>query len=132
MGGCSGGFIFIFILRLSYFTAHTRFIPRLTLYIPPLLLALSICKDEATGKIYYHNTKTGEVSWIKPDSEEEDHSNSDHRAWLEVVDPDSKQVYYFHAKTGETRWEKPAPACASASSAGPAATGGNAECPVSG
>jgi hypothetical protein len=62
--------------------------------------------DDATGKTYFHNAKTGETRWDNPRGRT--NSVADGATWIEAQDAATGRSYYFHARTGETRWFKPA------------------------
>jgi len=59
--------------------------------------------DENTGRTYYFNEQTLEVSWEKPGTTKE----NDDDPWLEVTDPKSGRTYFYNTKTKETSWTKP-------------------------
>ena len=61
--------------------------------------------DSNTGRTYYFNEDTLEVSWQKPGASA---SNEEDDPWLEVTDPKSGRTYFYNTKTKETAWSKPA------------------------
>ena len=60
--------------------------------------------DSNTGRTYYFNEDTLEVSWQKPGAST---SNEEDDPWLEVTDPKSGRTYFYNTKTKETAWSKP-------------------------
>ena len=62
--------------------------------------------DSNTGRTYYFNEDTLEVSWQKPGAAST--SNGEDDPWLEVTDPKSGRTYFYNTKTKETAWSKPA------------------------
>ena len=60
--------------------------------------------DSNTGRTYYFNEDTLEVSWQKPGASA---SNEEDDPWLEVTDPKSGRTYFYNTKTKETAWSKP-------------------------
>jgi len=62
--------------------------------------------DQASGKKFYHNAKTGETSWTKPTPLAPATTTSD-GDWRENIDPSSGNKYYFNVKTGESSWTMP-------------------------
>ncbi|OWZ23869.1 hypothetical protein PHMEG_0001194 [Phytophthora megakarya] len=73
--------------------------------------------DEATGHLYYYNTKTGECSWEPPASsgdtpgvvESLQSVATAERAspWIMYFDPVSQAPYYVNTETMATSWEQP-------------------------
>ena len=61
--------------------------------------------DSNTGRTYYFNEDTLEVSWQKPGAAST--SNGEDDPWLEVTDPNSGRTYFYNTKTKETAWTKP-------------------------
>ena len=85
--------------------------------------------DPSTGKTYYYNKSTKEVSWTIPegysenakkDMREDEQTRNDNETkakggdsdidkhWRETVDPSSGKKYYYNKKTKMVSWEKPA------------------------
>lgn len=78
--------------------------------------------DDASGAVYYYNTRTGDASWDAPgdvDANSSDahvasdgaatlsiDSSSSHLQWTEAFD-ESGRVYYVNLATLETRWDLP-------------------------
>lgn len=56
--------------------------------------------DRFSGKDYYWNIETREVTWVKP-------SILLVPRWVKMYDPESKWHYYVNNDTGENRWDKP-------------------------
>jgi len=76
-------------------------------------------KDPSTGKTYYFHRATGDRSWEKPKSSNENDTTGDGTAgennanesplpigWKSVVDKASEKIYYHHTN-GEVTWTKP-------------------------
>jgi hypothetical protein len=76
-------------------------------------------KDPSTGKTYYFHRATGDRSWEKPKSSNENDATGDGTAgennanesplpigWKSVVDKASEKIYYHHTN-GEVTWTKP-------------------------
>ncbi|GMF38211.1 unnamed protein product [Phytophthora fragariaefolia] len=77
--------------------------------------------DEASGQLYYYNTKTGECSWEAPaagsDAVEvvaspQSVATAESTAigaspWIMYIDPASQAPYYANLKTQATTWEQP-------------------------
>ena len=53
--------------------------------------------DSASGKPYYYNRVSGELSWEPPLPP----------GWQQASDPDTGKPYYFHKDTGVVVWERP-------------------------
>ncbi|KAH7476915.1 Rho GTPase-activating protein 27 [Phytophthora ramorum] len=73
--------------------------------------------DEASGQMFYYNTKTGESSWEPPADgsaevvalpQSEATAESAASAWVMYIDPASQAPYYVNVKTLVTSWERPA------------------------
>lgn len=60
-------------------------------------------QDPASGRSYYHNNKTGEVTWDKPGVADATLPPE----WTAAQDPASKRTYYYNSKTQVTQWERP-------------------------
>ncbi|KAK1939146.1 Rho GTPase-activating protein 27 [Phytophthora citrophthora] len=75
--------------------------------------------DEASGQLYYYNTKTGECSWELPASDSpgvveslQSSATAESEAigaspWIMYIDPASQAPYYVNVETLATSWEKP-------------------------
>ncbi|POM63696.1 Hypothetical protein PHPALM_20869 [Phytophthora palmivora] len=77
--------------------------------------------DEATGHLYYYNTKTGECSWEPPASRSDPSlvveslqsvATAESTAigaspWVMYIDPASQVPYYVNTETLATSWEQP-------------------------
>ena len=83
--------------------------------------------DEASGRYYYYNTQTWEVSWDPPqaiyseeavnaemqkyyenvDQEEAEQGEDEVADWVEAYDETTGAVYYYNNVTGDTSWEYP-------------------------
>ncbi len=66
--------------------------------------------DSNTGRTYYFNEETLEVSWSKPVNEDdvfEEPSSPSEDPWLEVTDSKTGKIYFYNTKTKETSWTKP-------------------------
>eukprot|EP01065_Artemidia_motanka_P009010 TRINITY_DN14588_c0_g1_i3.p1 TRINITY_DN14588_c0_g1~~TRINITY_DN14588_c0_g1_i3.p1 ORF type:complete len:264 (+),score=23.79 TRINITY_DN14588_c0_g1_i3:76-867(+) len=67
--------------------------------------------DEYDGRAYWHNSRTGETSWIKPSGgrrptrEVQAHQSADR--WEEHHDPDFDRPYWYNPRTQESRWRPP-------------------------
>ena len=55
--------------------------------------------DLQTGKRYYHNARTQETRWHKPQGFVE--------GWVRATDPQSGKPYYYNNTTLEHQWEEP-------------------------
>ncbi|ETM49527.1 hypothetical protein L914_06234 [Phytophthora nicotianae] len=75
--------------------------------------------DEASGQLYYYNTKTGECSWEPPSGDSPEVVESLQSvataesaaigvsSWVMYVDPASQAPYYVNVETLATSWEAP-------------------------
>eukprot|EP00937_MAST-01D_sp_MAST-1D-sp2_P005032 g5032.t1 len=65
--------------------------------------------DDATGDVYYYNTRTQETSWDPPPAGADDDADEeeDDDEWEEYLDEDSGEIYYSNRRTGETSWDVP-------------------------
>ncbi|KAG7381483.1 hypothetical protein PHYPSEUDO_005986 [Phytophthora pseudosyringae] len=64
--------------------------------------------DEASGQLYYYNTRTGECSWDSPGVVESLQSVATaESAWIMYIDPASQAPYYVNVETLATSWEQP-------------------------
>eukprot|EP00931_Biecheleriopsis_adriatica_P004486 TRINITY_DN106144_c0_g1_i1.p1 TRINITY_DN106144_c0_g1~~TRINITY_DN106144_c0_g1_i1.p1 ORF type:complete len:892 (+),score=140.00 TRINITY_DN106144_c0_g1_i1:140-2815(+) len=71
--------------------------------------------DPASGRLYYHNKRTGRATWTKPDDFNAIEASvsgalstpKSVNEWSEQVDPVSRRVYYYNRKTGAASWVKP-------------------------
>ncbi|KAG1685622.1 hypothetical protein DVH05_007829 [Phytophthora capsici] len=79
--------------------------------------------DEASGQLYYYNTKTGECSWEPPatlaasdspavvtslqSSATAESEAIGASSWIMYIDPASQAPYYVNVETLATSWEKP-------------------------
>ena len=73
-------------------------------------------KDLASGKMYFHNVKTGETVWEIPNKKpargqmaklDLDGDGKVNNDWQAHTEPVSGKRYFHNAKTGETVWEQP-------------------------
>ena len=67
-------------------------------------------KDAASGRSYFHNSKTGETQWEIPGESlmaklDLDGDGKVDDEWTEHTDPVSSRRYFHSTKTGETVWE---------------------------
>ncbi|KAL3667883.1 hypothetical protein V7S43_006764 [Phytophthora oleae] len=75
--------------------------------------------DEASGQLYYYNTKTGECSWEPPANDSpgvveslQSAPTAESKAigaspWIMYIDPASQAPYYVNVETLTTSWEQP-------------------------
>ena len=70
--------------------------------------------DESTGRVYFHNTWTGDTTWRKPlelelfgGKDEGRTAPTDSSNWTMGTDETTNLPFYFNVKTKEYRWEKP-------------------------
>jgi len=73
-------------------------------------------KDPNTGKVYFWNKNTAEVSWDRPEEDPpappppppDASADAAPAQWKEVKDPQTGDIYYWNEVTNETTWDKPA------------------------
>ena len=58
------------------------------------------------GRLYYHNSETGESSWEPPEEGFHPPPPPSNASWVAYQD-DEGRTYYFNTETEETQWEKP-------------------------
>jgi len=57
--------------------------------------------DATTGKTYYYHRASGERSWERPPSLQDDND------WQTATDAATGKTYYYNTATGATAWERP-------------------------
>jgi hypothetical protein len=83
--------------------------------------------DESSGRNYYCNTETNEVSWEKPSELSVPEVSSLPPGWTELYDEGSGRNYYVNEGTGETSWDIPVSLEATAGTLAPTERTGDAQ-----
>eukprot|EP00697_Spironema_sp_BW2_P017646 gnl/Spiro4/9410_TR4973_c0_g1_i1.p1 gnl/Spiro4/9410_TR4973_c0_g1~~gnl/Spiro4/9410_TR4973_c0_g1_i1.p1 ORF type:complete len:859 (-),score=284.59 gnl/Spiro4/9410_TR4973_c0_g1_i1:130-2706(-) len=71
--------------------------------IDPNILARAWVAAQDSGRTYYANLITKDVSWAMP----EGYREPDKSGWIELQEPQTMRIYYYNTKTTKTEWSRP-------------------------